>query len=41
MRQEIPLNAAELESGEAATIAMQELLDRLKHIATPAGPTPP
>jgi integrase len=40
MRQEIPLNEAELAAVEDGAAAMQKLLDQLENIATPAGPTP-
>lgn len=40
MRQEIPLNEAELAAVEDGAAAMQKLLDQLEDIATPAGPTP-
>ena len=40
MRQEIPLNDAELAAVEDGLAALQKLLDQLEEVATPAGPTP-
>ncbi len=40
MRQEIPLNEAELAAVDDGMAALQKLLDQLEDIATPAGPTP-
>lgn len=40
MRQEIPLNDAELAAVDDGLAALQKLLDQLEDVATPAGPTP-
>jgi hypothetical protein len=40
MRQEIPLNDAELAAVDDGVTALQKLLDQLEDVATPAGPTP-
>jgi hypothetical protein len=40
MRQEIPLNEAELAAVDDGVAALQKLLDQLADVATPAGPTP-
>jgi hypothetical protein len=40
MRQEIPLNEAELAAVDDGLAALEELLDQLADVATPAGPTP-
>ncbi len=40
MRQEIPLNEAELAAVDDGVPALQKLLDQLADVATPAGPTP-
>jgi hypothetical protein len=40
MRQEIPLNDAELAAVDDGLGALQKLLDQLEDVATPAGPTP-
>ena len=40
MRQEIPLNEAELAAVDDGVAALQKLLDQLEDVATPAGPTP-
>ena len=40
MRQEIPLNEAELAAVDDGLAALQKLLDQLVDVATPAGPTP-
>jgi hypothetical protein len=40
MRQEIPLNEAELAAVDYGLVALQKLLDQLEDVVTPAGPTP-
>ena len=40
MRQEIPLNEAELAAVDDGLAALEKLLDQLADVATPAGPTP-
>ena len=40
MRQEIPLNDAELAAVDDGVAALQKLLDQLENVATPDGPTP-
>ena len=40
MRQEIPLNDAELAAVDDGLAALEKLLDQLADVATPAGPTP-
>jgi len=40
MRQEIPLNEAELAAVDDGLAALQKLLDQLVDVSTPAGPTP-
>jgi hypothetical protein len=40
IRQEIPLNEAELAAVDDGVDALQRLLDQLADVATPAGPTP-
>lgn len=40
MRQEIPLNEAELAAVDDGVAALEKLLDQLADVATPAGPTP-
>jgi hypothetical protein len=40
MRQEVPLNDAELAAVDDGLAALQKLLDQLEDVATPAGPTP-
>lgn len=40
MRQEIPLNDAELAAVDDGVAALEKLLDQLADVATPAGPTP-
>ena len=40
MRQEIPLNEAELAAVDDGVGALQKLLEQLADVATPAGPTP-
>lgn len=40
MRQEIPLNEAELAAVDDGLTALEKLLDQLADVATPAGPTP-
>jgi len=40
MRQEIPLNDAELAAVDDGLAALQKLLDQLEDVATPTGPTP-
>jgi hypothetical protein len=40
MRQEIPLNDAELAAVDDGLAALERLLDQLADVATPAGPTP-
>jgi hypothetical protein len=40
MRQEIPLNEAEISAVDDGVDALQRLLDQLTDVATPSGPTP-
>jgi hypothetical protein len=40
MRQEIPLSESEVAAVDDGVDALQQLLDRLADVATPAGPTP-
>ena len=40
LRQEIPLNDAELAAVDDGVAAMQKLMDQLVDVPTPAGPTP-
>jgi hypothetical protein len=40
MRQEIPLNEAELAAVDDGLAALEKLLDQLADVATPSGPTP-
>jgi hypothetical protein len=40
LRQEMPLNDAELSAVEDGVVAMQKLLDQLTDVPTPSGATP-